>query len=278
MAAVASGLALSAASVSVSFAGLQALDSVDVELGQGAILGLIGPNGSGKTTLLNVLSGVIPPTAGRVTLGDESITGWPAHRVAARGIARTFQNIRLFGNMTVLENVEVGAALDPARPSGLALRRAARDMIARTALEEVADRRANTLSYGIRRRVEIARALATKPRFVLLDEPAAGTNEAESDELRDLIGDLRRTFGVGLLVVEHNLRLIMRLADHIVVLNEGHRIASGSATEISENHAVREAYLGRRTAETEEVPGARDGPSPADDPPPTDLRDRSPEA
>jgi ABC-type branched-subunit amino acid transport system ATPase component len=242
---------LGADSVSVSFAGLKALEEVDLALPQGIIQGLIGPNGSGKTTLLNVLSGIIRPTTGRVTAGDQDITGWPAHRVAAKGVARTFQNIRLFGKMTVLENVEVGVALDPANSAGVRLRRAARAMLARTHLEDVAERRANTLPYGIQRRVEIARAMATKPDFVLLDEPAAGTNEAESDELRELISDLRRTFGVGILVVEHDLRLIMRLADDIVVLNQGHRIASGVAEAISRDPAVLEAYLGRRAAEAE---------------------------
>ncbi|HEX5465312.1 MAG TPA: ABC transporter ATP-binding protein [Candidatus Limnocylindrales bacterium] len=234
--------------MSVAFSGLKALQDVDLTLARGAICGLIGPNGSGKTTLLNVLSGVIKPTEGAVFIGHRDVTGWPAHRIAGAGVARTFQNIRLFGRLTVLENVAVGAALDPARPSGAALKRAAREMLDRTELLEFAERRANTLPYGIRRRVEIARALATKPTFVLLDEPAAGANERESDTLRQLIGSLRQTFEVGILVVEHDLRLIMRLADRIIVLNEGHRIAEGSAEEVSREPLVLEAYLGQRSA------------------------------
>ena len=246
---VASELTLRADSVSVSFSGLQALQDVDLALPHGSIYGLIGPNGSGKTTLLNVLSGVIKPTGGNVFIDDRDVTGWPAHRVASKGVARTFQNIRLFGRMTVLENVKVGAALDPTRPTGSALGRVARAMLERTGLGDVANLRANTLPYGIQRRVEIARALATQPSFVLLDEPAAGANESESDALRQLIGDLRRTFGVGILVVEHDLRLIMRLADRIMVFNEGHRIADGTAEEVSRDPAVLEAYLGRHASD-----------------------------
>jgi ABC-type branched-subunit amino acid transport system ATPase component len=249
---------LRADGVGRSFAGLQALQDVDLTVERGDIVGLIGPNGSGKTTLLNVLSGVLAPTAGRVHLGDLDITGWRAHRVASKGVARTFQNIRLFGQMTVLENVEVGAALHPEGPVGASLRRAARAMLAETGLLDVADRTASKLPYGVQRRVEIARALATQPTFLLLDEPAAGTNEAESDELRELIAELREKHNLGMLVVEHDLRLIMRLADRIVVLNEGRRISEGSADDVRNDPAVKEAYLGRR-AVTEEgaVPAER---------------------
>jgi branched-chain amino acid transport system permease protein len=235
--------------IGVTFSGLRALTAVDLQLQRGEIVGLIGPNGSGKTTLLNVMSGVITPTAGRVEVDGQDVTRWPAHRVAAIGIARTFQNIRLFDNLSVLENVEVGAALHPERPGGAALRRAARGVLVETGLADLADRAARTLPYGVRRRVEIARALATRPAFLLLDEPAAGANEAESDELRTLISELRRAHGLGMLVVEHDLRLIMRAADRIVVLNEGATIAEGSAREVSADPAVREAYLGRRAVE-----------------------------
>ena len=239
----------------MSFSGLSALSHVDLELQHGSIVGLIGPNGSGKTTLLNVMSGVLAPTHGRVSLGAQDVTGWPAHRIAGLGVARTFQNIRLFSQLTVLENVEVGAALHPERPGGTALRRAARAMLAETDLVDVADRRAATLPYGVRRRVEIARALATRPSYLLLDEPAAGANEAESDELRSLIAELRRVHGLGILVVEHDLRLIMRVADRIMVLNEGQRIAEGTAQDVSREPAVREAYLGRRAVATVEAGG-----------------------
>jgi len=244
-------LVLRAEGVGMAFSGLQALMDVDLTLEHGAILGLIGPNGSGKTTLLNILSGVLRPTHGRVWIGSRDVTGLPAHRIAALGVARTFQNIRLFSQMTVLENVEVGAALHPERPGGSALRRAARLMLTETGLVDVADRPAATLPYGVRRRVEIARALATRPAFLLLDEPAAGANEAESDELRGLISELRVAHGLGMLVVEHDLRLIMRVADRIAVLNEGRQIAHGTAAEVSVDPAVREAYLGRRAVDTE---------------------------
>ena len=245
--------ALRAEAVGVSFAGLRALREVDLVVAPGDLLGLIGPNGSGKTTLLNVLSGVIRPTDGRVCVDETDVTGWPAHRMAARGIARTFQNIRLFAQMTVLDNVEVGAALHPDRSRWTSLRAAARMMLAETGLLDVADRRAGTLPYGVQRRVEIARALATRPTFLLLDEPAAGTNEAESDELRELISELRRAHGLGMVVVEHDLRMIMRLADRILVLNEGRRIFEGTAAGVVADPAVREAYLGRRAVEAAPV-------------------------
>jgi ABC-type branched-subunit amino acid transport system ATPase component len=248
------GSLLRAEGIGMSFRGLQALDDVNLHVDPGAIVGLIGPNGSGKTTLLNILSGVLRPTHGAVRLGSREITGWPAHRVAALGVARTFQNIRLFGQLSVLENVEVGAALHPERTGGGALRRAARAMLAETGLADVADRRAVTLPYGIRRRVEIARALATRPTFMLLDEPAAGANESESDELRTLISELRVVHGLGMLVVEHDLRLIMRVADRIVALNEGRLIAEGTAAEVSVHPAVREAYLGTQASDARVVP------------------------
>ncbi|HEX9044862.1 MAG TPA: ABC transporter ATP-binding protein [Candidatus Limnocylindrales bacterium] len=235
---------LHAAGVGMSFSGLRALAEVDLAVPVGAIVGLIGPNGSGKTTLLNVVSGLLTPTEGRVTIGGIDTTGWPPHRVARHGVARTFQNIRLFAKMTVIENVEVGASLQLAH--GSSLRRTARELLSEVGLADVADRRAGTLPYGIQRRVEIARALATRPSYLLLDEPAAGTNEVESDELRELIAGLRRTRGLGILVVEHDLRLIMRLADRITVLNEGRRIAEGTADEVRSDERVRAAYLGRR--------------------------------
>ncbi len=246
-----SARALVARGIEMQFSGLRALKGIDIDLVPGEIVGLIGPNGSGKTTLLNVLSGMLIPTGGTIHLDGQDITHAPAHRIAVLGISRTFQSIRLFKQLTVLENVEVGAALHPNRPGGAALRRAARAMLVEMGLSDVADRRADTLPYGVRRRLEIARALATNPQYLLLDEPAAGANEAESDALRELIGDLRHQHGLGILVVEHDLRLIMRLVDRIVVLNEGNRIAMGSVAEIGEDPAVREAYLGRRAVGTD---------------------------
>ncbi|HEX5994879.1 MAG TPA: ABC transporter ATP-binding protein [Jiangellales bacterium] len=234
----------------MSYSGLQALRDVDLQLAAGEIVGLIGPNGSGKTTLLNVLSGVTRATHGRIMIGDRDVTSMPAHRIARLGVARTFQNIRLFGNLTVLRNVQVGAALDAKdKPRGAALWEAARAVLAELNLEGVQDRRAVTLPYGVRRRVEIARALATRPRFLLLDEPAAGANETESDELRELIVHIADRYQLGILLIEHDLRMIMRVASRIVALNGGEVIAEGDAEQISQHPGVREAYFGKRWAE-----------------------------
>lgn len=249
---------LKAVTVSRSFSGLRALDAVDLEVATGQIVGLIGPNGSGKTTLLNVISGVLRPTAGRVLVGAVDISGWSASRVAHHGVSRTFQNIRLFGGMSVIENVEVGVVLAPDPPHGAGRRRAARAVLASIGLDTVADRIAGTLPYGIQRRVELARALASQPRFLLLDEPAAGMNEAESDGLMEVIARLRTEQDLGLLIVEHDLRLIMRLCDRITVLNEGHRISVGTPLEVRADPRVVEAYLGRRATagEVEADPGS----------------------
>jgi len=244
-----------AVGISRSFSGLRALDNVDLDVAAGQIVGLIGPNGSGKTTLLNVISGVIRPTAGRVVVGETDVTGWSASRVARQGLARTFQNIRLFGGMSVVENVEVGVVLAPHAPGGAARRRTARQILGSIGLDTVADRTAGTLPYGMQRRVEIARALASRPRFLLLDEPAAGMNEAESDGLLEFIARLRREHELGVLIVDHDLRLIMRLCDRITVLNEGHRISEGSRLDVRADPRVVEAYLGRRTETTGVVPG-----------------------
>ncbi len=239
-------MTLIAHQIGQSFVGLRALDHVDLELEPGTIEGLIGPNGSGKTTLLNVISGVLAPTDGRVILDNVEIGGWPAHRIVSLGIARTFQNIRLFSRMTVLENVEVGAAVH--RGEQL-LRAQARDILNELGLAAHVNRVAGTLAYGDQRRLEIARALATRPRYLLLDEPAAGMNESESDRLLETISVLRRERGLGVLVVDHDLRLIMRLCDRITVLNEGRLISSGTPAHVRADQHVIEAYLGRRAAE-----------------------------
>ncbi|MCG8693662.1 MAG: branched-chain amino acid ABC transporter ATP-binding protein/permease [Minwuiales bacterium] len=237
---------LEARQVSKNFDGLIALDKVDLALKPGEIVGLIGPNGSGKTTLLNTMSGALAASGGAVAIDGRDITQWPAHRIARHGLGRTFQNIRLFGELTVRENVEVGAM---ARWPGVGQRRGAaiaQGMLNAMGLTAEADRVAGTLPYGAQRRLEIARAMALQPRYLLLDEPAAGMNPAESDALLADLADLRSRRGIGLLVVDHDLRLIMRLCDRIVVLNKGQVIAEGSPSAVQSHPAVIEAYLGRK--------------------------------
>jgi ABC-type branched-subunit amino acid transport system ATPase component len=233
------------------FAGLRALSDVSLTCRRGEVLGVIGPNGSGKTTLMNVISGVIEPSAGDVYLGDRRLTGQPSFRVARGGIGRTFQNIHLFDGLNVVENVWVAAAHSP-RSKGM--RRALRETnlaLELVGLTDAREARVGALAYGTRRRVELARALVTRPQFLLLDEPAAGLNETESDELLELITELQRVREFGLIVVEHDMRLIFRLAQRIHVLNEGQTLAEGTPAEVRRDAAVVEAYLGADTVDLE---------------------------
>ena len=234
---------LEAVGVSKHFGGVHALRNVSFRLREGDIVGLIGPNGSGKTTLLNCLSGVFPPTAGRVALDGAPIPRRRGHTVARRGVVRTFQNIRLFGWLTALQNVEVGA-LGAGRVRRQSSRSHALETLGELEIDGLADRYAGTLSYGDQRRLEIARALAASPRFLLLDEPAAGMNEGESNALGEAIQTIRRERGCGVLVVEHDLRLMMQICHRVVVLNEGEVIASGSPTVVRTDPAVVAAYIG----------------------------------
>jgi ABC-type branched-subunit amino acid transport system ATPase component len=226
-----------------NFDGLRALDDVTLHLAQDEILGLIGPNGSGKTTLINVISGLIPATSGKVTMHGREITNLPAYEIAGRGISRTFQTIRLFRQLTVLENIEV-AAVGVGRTRGAARQRA-QAALAEMSLESYAHLLAGTLPYGLERRLEVARALAMDPAFLLLDEPGAGLNEEEVDDLLGVFRSIIEHHHFGMLVVEHDMRLIMRLCDRLHVLQSGRTIGEGTPAEIRENLAVIDAYLGR---------------------------------
>lgn len=234
--------------VTKDFAGLRALDSVSLMVERGGVLGLIGPNGSGKTTLINVVSGFLRPSAGRIRINGVDITGWPPHRVAPIGLARTFQTIKLFPGLTVLENVEV-AGVSSGRSRARARQRAY-EVLGRLGQTHLAEHRAGTLPYGEERRVEIARALATEPSFLLLDEPAAGLNEAESDALLQMLASIPRQIGCGMLIVDHDMRLIMRLCDRVHVLNHGKTIGEGVPQKVRTDPAVVRAYLGTAAQES----------------------------
>jgi branched-chain amino acid transport system ATP-binding protein len=238
----AKGLSLSATGIAVHFDGVRALDGVDLELSAGEILGLIGPNGAGKTTLINALTGFERPTAGRLLLDGQDVTRVAAHRLARRGVARTFQSGRSFPHLTAFENVEVAAI-------GIGVRRRearsrAGEALAELGLTECAWQPAGALASGQERRLEVARAVAMRPRFLFLDEPAAGLNEAESDELTAAIAALPGRLGCGVLVIEHDMRVIMGLCHRIQVLDHGVTISIGTPQEVRTDPAVIAAYLG----------------------------------
>lgn len=224
------------------FGGLVALDRVSFGVLSGEIFGLIGPNGAGKTTLFNLISGVTPPTSGAVLWRGGAVTGLASHRLNRLGLARTFQNLRLFDRLTVLENVQV--ALAPQRlPQAEALE-TAWQLLEELALSGLAERDAGTLAYGDRRRLEIARALATRPRLLLLDEPAAGLNPSEKERLALLIADLRRRHQLTVMIIEHHVPLLMRLCDRLAVLDFGALIALGTPEQVRTDPRVIAAYLG----------------------------------
>jgi ABC-type branched-subunit amino acid transport system ATPase component len=230
--------------VSKRFAGVQALNGVDLALERGDLLGLIGPNGSGKTTLVNVMSGFYSLTGGRVMLDSVDVSRWSSHRIARAGVCRTFQNVRLFKRLTVLENVEVGAVGSHVNHRGKATRQHARAALAEFEISAYADRYASDLPYGTQRRVEMARAIASEPTLLLLDEPAAGLNRAETEALSQTIADLHARRGLGVLVIDHDLRMITSLCERIVVLDVGRVIAAGAPDEVTADPAVIAAYIG----------------------------------
>lgn len=226
----------------MSFQGLKAVDTVDLQLSQGEVLGLIGPNGAGKTTLLNTLSGFQRPSSGTVLAGRFDITGWSVQRVASLGIGRTFQSGRLFRRLTVLENVRV--AVSSLSLSTTEARAFSRSLLDQLGLASYSETWAEALPYGLARRLGIARALGLRPRFLLLDEPAAGLNEQETRELMSVLRDLRDRDGLGLLLIEHDMPMIMQVCDRIHVLNHGRTLAVGTPGEIQTDLTVRSAYLG----------------------------------
>jgi branched-chain amino acid transport system ATP-binding protein len=228
--------------ISVQFQGLKALDGVDLTLAGGQVLGLLGPNGAGKTTLVNVMTGYLRPSEGRLLLIGELVNGLTPEALARRGIARTFQSVRLFRRLSVLENVEIAAlTLHPRRARA---KDAARQALAVLGLEQVAQRRAGALAYADERRVGIARALALEPRFLLLDEPAAGMTEAECEELSQLIVQLPQRFGCGVLLIEHNVSVVIAVCRNIHVLDNGRTLAVGTIDSVRKDPAVIAAYLG----------------------------------
>ncbi|MEM7127599.1 MAG: ABC transporter ATP-binding protein [Chloroflexota bacterium] len=229
--------------ITKDFSGLRAVDDLSLVLEPGEILGLIGPNGSGKSTSINVITGLLKPTDGQVMVDGSIITAQPPHKIARAGLARTFQTIKLFTELTVLENVEVGAV--SAGMNRRAARQQAEAILAELEIDHLGHLEAGTLPYGDERRVEIARALARGPQYLLLDEPAAGLNERESDTLLDTLAIIPEKYGCGILIVDHDMRLIMRLCHRLHVLNHGKTIATGSPQQVRENPAVIEAYLGR---------------------------------
>ncbi|MFV0678535.1 ABC transporter ATP-binding protein [Variovorax sp. tm] len=243
--------------VVVKFGGIVALDRVSFDVPEQKIVGIIGPNGAGKTTMFNCLSRLYEPTAGVIELDGRSILDLPAHAMAARGIGRTFQNLALFPSATVFENIRIGChtrehsnlladvlGLRHSMRVNRAATATAHELIAYLRLDDVAQRKVGELPFGTQKRVEFARALALKPRLLLLDEPACGLNHEEVEGLAQLIRDTQRDFGLTVLLVEHHMGLVMGISDWIVALNFGRKIAAGTPSAVQENPEVIAAYLG----------------------------------
>jgi len=240
------------------FGGLSALENLNLAVPAGGLYGLIGPNGAGKTTVFNLISGFVRPTNGRILLDGKDITFESPHRITALGIARTFQNIRLFGELSVLDNILVGfhcrgragwseaiLRLPRYRREEKAQRSKGLALLEEMGLADAADHLAGNLPYGYQRRLEIARALATGPRFLLLDEPAAGLNPQETLDLIEFLAMIKTRYRLTILVIEHNLRLVTGLCQHLTVLDHGLTIAQGAPSEVKKNPQVIRAYLGK---------------------------------